>query len=312
MSVLEHASAGRETFELSADVSACLSRSDTKRGQTQRIVLALLQEHYHDDALPTSGRFVFYELEQRGLATKPSPNDVRTNKRRSIGWPPGSQDVGEALTFLREAGLIPWGWITDETRTLAAWDYAATVGDYVRARLEEARINPWGEQAPPLILCESRAMAGVLRRVASEYLCPITGTAGQCGGFLRTVVSQYVREDERTVLYLGDLDRCGEDIEWNTRRVLETCAGRPLDWRRIGLTHEQVAEREIAPIWKVDGRDKSGHYAWEVEALGQAPVVELVRSTLAELLPEPLERVLERERREIRSADEFLAAWRPE
>jgi hypothetical protein len=43
--------------------------------------------------LPTSGRFVFYELDQRGGAKKPDPDDTRMNRRRSIGWPPGSQDV---------------------------------------------------------------------------------------------------------------------------------------------------------------------------------------------------------------------------
>jgi hypothetical protein len=51
-------------------------------------------------AIPTNLRFLFYELEQRGLATKPDPDDKRRNRRRSIGWPPGQQDVTDALTDL--------------------------------------------------------------------------------------------------------------------------------------------------------------------------------------------------------------------
>ena len=98
------------------------------------------------------------------------------------------------------------------------------------------------------------------------------------------------------VLYLGDLDRSGTDIEANTRRVLEREAARELDWRRLGMTEAQA--EEIEPIWKVDGRDGRGHWAWEVEALGQAGVVELVRDGARELLPEPLADVQEREERQ--------------
>jgi hypothetical protein len=59
--------------------------------------------------LPTTNRFLFYELEGMGQACKPSPDDLRPNKRRSIGWPPGSQDITDALTALREQGVIPVG-----------------------------------------------------------------------------------------------------------------------------------------------------------------------------------------------------------
>lgn len=62
------------------------------------------------------------------------------------------------------------------------------------------------------------------------------------------------------------------------------------------MTAEQVEERSIDPIWKVDGRDGRGHWAVEVEALGQAGLVALVRDQLDELLPEPLPDVLARER----------------
>jgi hypothetical protein len=74
------------------------------------------------------------------------------------------------------------------------------------------------------------------------------------------------------------------------------------------MTAEQA--EEIAPIWKTDGRDKQRHWAWEVEALGQAGVVTLVRNALDELLPEPLARVQERgqrQRRAVRAALDRLA-----
>ena len=272
-------------------------RAGTKAARVRRAVHDLLLEHGRTPGgIPTSGRFVFYELEQRGEAVKPDPADPRPNNRRSRGWPPGEQDVIDALTWLRERAVVPWSWIVDESRSLDTWLHAESVADYLRDRLPEATINPWGDEPPPLILCESRATAGVLRAVVGEYVCPIAGTAGHCGGFLRTEVAPALVDNERRVLYLGDLDRSGDDIERNAVRVLEREAGREFDWRRLAMTDEQAGE--IEPIWKVDGRDGRGHEAWEVEALGQARVIAIVRAALDEMLPEPLADVREREARQ--------------
>lgn len=269
--------------------------AESKKARTERIVRELLLEHEARSELPTNARFVFYELEQRGQATKPQPDDARPNRRRSHGWPPGSQDVTDALTRLREQGAIPWTWIEDEERSLTEWPYAGSVADYLRERLAEATINPFGDDPPPLILCESKAMAGVLRPIVYAYACPIAGLKGQSGGFLRTAVAPLVA-DSRQVLYLGDHDRCGFDIEANTRCVLERETGIPSRWNRLGLTDKQASG--IEPIWKVDGRDRKGHWAWEVESLGQTAAVALVRQGLERLLPEPLADVRERERQE--------------
>ena len=167
-----------------------LSKPSSKAGRTQRVCLNLLHEHAAEvGGIPTNLRFIFYELEQVGLARKPSPDDGRRNRRRSVGWPPGSQDVTDAVTHLRDEALVPWSWIVDETRTLDVWMYSFSVAAYLRDRLEEATISPWGDSPPPLVLCESKATAGVLRSIVSAYCCPIKGTGGQVGGFLRTEVA---------------------------------------------------------------------------------------------------------------------------
>ena len=165
-----------------------LSAPHTKRGDIQRVVLDLLDQHEADGGVPTNGRFVFYELEQRGHATKPSPDDQRRNRRRNVGLPGGQQDITDELTRLRDWGVIPWSWIMDEERRLFVWGHAPTIASYVLDRLDDARMNPWRDRLPPLILSESKATAGVLAyAVAAEYRCPITGTKGQSTGFLITV-----------------------------------------------------------------------------------------------------------------------------
>lgn len=101
--------------------SAALSAPGSKAGWLRWAVLALLREHERSGALPTSDRFLWYELEQRGIVDKTRARG-HPGVRRGI-----DQDVSDALTRLREDGLIPWAAIVDETRTLEVPRYAATV-----------------------------------------------------------------------------------------------------------------------------------------------------------------------------------------
>ena len=48
------------------------------------------------------------------------------------------------------------------------------------------RVDPWRGE-PPMIITESRSLAGGLRDLASEYLTPIASTNGQAGGFSSTL-----------------------------------------------------------------------------------------------------------------------------
>ena len=138
-----------------------------------------------------------------------------------------------------------------------------------------------------------------MRAQCRDHRCRIASTNGQVGGFLHTKVAPLLSEGDR-VGYLGDLDLAGGDIEANTQRVLESIVGE-LDWRRLALTQEQVEQHNLPVITKTDRRFKNGggvHQAVETEALSQTLIVDIVRDWLDELLPQPLERVLVRERRE--------------
>ena len=50
--------------------AALLSAPNTKAGKLQRACLDLLHEHNRKGDNPTNGRFLFYELEQRGVIPK--------------------------------------------------------------------------------------------------------------------------------------------------------------------------------------------------------------------------------------------------
>jgi len=276
-----------------------LSKPDSKAGRLQRACLKLLREHERDGALPTNGRFVFYELEQRGVI----PKAYAKGRKRTP-----AQDISDALTVLRTRGLVPWDWLTDETCELAEWNYADSVYEYVIEAAERATINPWGDQLPPLIICEARATKGPLEPTAGEYVCPITATGGQKHGFIVTDIVPLLKGNDRKVLTVCDceVDGPADQIEGNTRRIIEQHTGRTFTaqtWSRVALTPEQKARnprlRRLA-IDKVDNRNKppKRYRGIECEAVGQVTLIRLLRARLDVLLPEPLARVQVREQRQ--------------
>jgi hypothetical protein len=277
-----------------------LSAPDTKAGKLQRACLALLQQHERDGTIPTNGRFLFYELEQQGVIPK-AYRDASGNKRPRTP----AQDISDATMRLRELGLVPWDWILDESRKLTAWSYAASVYQYVVESVPLARIDCWSGEPPPLIICEARATAGVLERITAEYLCPITATGGQSGGFIVNEIVPLLADNDRKVLYIGDceVDGPADQIEANTRAYIERHTGRVFtadDWIRVALTPTQVARsprlRQQA-IDKLDYRYRPPrrYRAIECEAVGQAVLERMLRKTLDAMLPEPLADVLVRE-----------------
>ena len=75
-----------------------LSSEHCAKGRLQRELLARLDVHERDEMLPTSARFLFYELVQAGVVPK-----TATGARRA------DQNTIDALTHLREHGLVPVG-----------------------------------------------------------------------------------------------------------------------------------------------------------------------------------------------------------
>jgi len=285
------------------------SRPGTKQRAMEELVLTEIRRRQAADAaaeragvlereLPTSIRFLFYEFEQAGHISKATI--ARTDGKK--GRRP-DQDLGEAVTRLRAAGLIPWNYIADESRIFHYYGVSSdTIEEAALNQLRYLRINPWRGALRPVILCEARTVGGVLGNLCATYAVDLAPTNGQARGFLITTVVPRLRGDTQ-VLYIGDLDAAGDDIEQNTRRVLEDATGRTFDgetWHRIALTPAQVAglqRRGVQPIRKTDRRYRDGnpHLAWECEALGQVDIQRMVRRALDRMLPEPLRAVQEQE-----------------
>lgn len=272
-------------------------RPETAANRMRTVVLACYQQHKDAGTLPTSSRFIFYELEAQGIIPKKYPPHVggRWDGQEVERTP--AADVAVALMYLRERGLVPWDDIRDETRSITIPSVTLTIADGVRSALEYTELTPWPiAENPrkldeilslaPVIICESRSLGGVLADLAREYHCSLAPTNGQCGGFLHTDIIPVLTKGHR-VLYLGDLDFSGDHIEKNVQRVLEAELGL-LDWERVALTQPQADERGLTPISKYDERDQKYHDAIETEALGQETIIGLLRTRLQELLPDSM------------------------
>jgi hypothetical protein len=273
------------------------ARAMTNAEALRQEVLRLYRAHLADGMLPSSARFLFYELVAAGVISKHA-----TGARRA------DQNLIDALTQLRDKELIPWNAIVDETRSLDDLTGWSSIAEGVNAYLTVIRLDPWDGDAP-LLVTESRSLAGVLRELTQDYRAMIAPTNGQCAGFLHNVVAPRLT-DGACVLYLGDFDLAGADIENNTRSVLERYHS--LEWERLALTAEQVATCNLPSIGKSDRRFKNGgaHEAVEAEALSQRLIVQIVRDRLDELLAEQgvdLNDVHEREAEQRRRVAELLA-----
>ncbi len=308
--------AGNTSQDISPADEALLSAPHTAKGCMQRECLSLLRVHVREGTIPTNIRFIFYELETLGIVTK-VPRKVKpgcTTVRRN------DQEVSDAVTHLRESGVISWDWIDDETRTYTAWQTAPSAADFALDAARRALLNPWTDRPPPLILCESRSVRGALLPLAMEYRVPIAATNGQARGFLITKVAPRL-EIGQPIGYVGDRDDPADQIEEHSKRILtehsavgEQYLGEGSLWERLALTEEQVAEHNLPVIIKKDRRYRPAkeYEAVEAEALGQKFIVDLVRAWLDELIPEPIKRVRERERAQRAEVVEALAQVREE
>jgi hypothetical protein len=276
-------------------------------GRLREGLLKLYAKHVADGTLPTNGRFLFYEMEMLGLVFKLKPKGLKGKDRGTV---PDDDDLTDALTSLREDELIPWEAIIDETRFVNDYTGYTDLAEGIRAKLQYTELDYWANEYP-LILTESRSLAGTLRPLCNEYRALLAATNGQCTGFFHTKIKRYLdRNDIGYVLYLGDHDKAGRDIEGHSRATVEKIAGRELPWDRLAVTEDQIYEHKLQPIKKTDTRC-SPHLVYdavECEALSQKLIFDIVRERLEALLPEAIPSVLAREEKQRQLLEAMITA----
>jgi hypothetical protein len=166
-----------------------------------------------------------------------------------------------------------------QPRRVLVWCEAAGMVPLVRRALEGLPVHycsGGGEPSVTLIHAEAEAFADDwLRRLAAAAEAAGFAGADDAGPFLDALrAGEVVLPQRGLVLYVGDLDKHGRQIEDRTGDDL--CAmvsdldGAPPAWQPVALTSEQVAEYQLP-----EKPDAPGDY--QVEALPPDVLVRLVR-----------------------------------
>lgn len=155
------------------------------------------------------------------------------------------QRVNRYVGEMREAGEMPWAWITDSTRLCRIPTMYDSHEEALAHTAEFYRRNLWSHQPRHVeIWCESDSVGAMLQPVTRKLGVGLYACRGQSGkGFIYESVQQWVRTDKPiTVLYVGDWDPSGVAIPRSVheRQMRYSGGAVDLDFRRIAVTWDDV------------------------------------------------------------------------
>lgn len=270
-------------------MSAVLSGLPVKRRRRTNAQLVQLDEQIVEVLEvdhPQSVRHVFYRMTNPRL---PEPVD-KTDR--------GYDVVQRRCVDLRRSGRVDYSWITDMSRRGYFVHTYRSASDYLRAVAGLYRGDLW-EQSEHYceVWCESRSIAGVIEADCRELavsLYPAGGFSSLTLAFqsARGINWEYTNNGGKpvTVLYIGDYDPAGVLIDVAIERELRThlLPGVELDFRRIGITDEQIEEYDLPTKPRKEGDRRAQHieFTVEAEAMPAGIMRALLREHIEALLPE--------------------------
>jgi hypothetical protein len=232
-------------------------------------------------AAPITGRGVGYKMFVSGLIRSMSE----------------MKKVYYLLKEAREQGIIPWGWIVDETRELERTPSWNNPTEFAEAAARQYRRDFWKQQ--PLrceVWSEKGTIRGVLQLVLERYG---VGFRVMHGYGSATAVNDIatVYDDARPLmaLYVGDFDPSGLHMsEEDLPDRLTRYGGDHVQVKRIALTQEQLAGHEMmgVPLPSFPAWDKRkdprydwfvfdhGNRCWEIDALDPNELRDCVEASI--------------------------------
>jgi hypothetical protein len=223
------------------------------------------------------------------------------------------------LKEARERGIMPWGWIVDESREserVAVWDDPE---EYARATIKDYRRDYWKQQPTRVeVWSEKGTVRGVLRPVLDDYGVGFRVMHGFTSATLVHDVADDFDGRILRVLYVGDWDPSGLWMsESDLPERLSRYGGDHVLVNRIALTEDQLADLPSFPATdkRKDPRYKwftqnFGKRCWELDALDPNDLRTCVEVEIESLIePTAWERCKIVERAEQRSLIEVMSAW---
>jgi hypothetical protein len=262
---------------------------------------------------PATVRAVCYRLFVRGLIPDMSKNS--TNR------------VSRQLTDAREAGLIDWDWIVDETREAerpGTWDDPLA---FARAVIQSYRRDRWQQQPRRVeVWSEKGTVRGTLAPVLDEYAVTFRVLHGYSSATTVHEVARETREMSRPliVFYVGDWDPSGLHMsvvdlparlaEYGARVELYRIAIDAYDISRSDVPSFAAAEKRSDPRfgWYMQHYGSgTGGRCWELDALNPVILRERVADNIEALIDwDAWERCGAVESVEHQSLVDVLSTWK--
>jgi hypothetical protein len=255
--------------------SAVYAASRIKRGRsTKAEILSRRQALYEivDEQKPMTVRQVFYQATVRGIVEKAET---------------GYDKVQRDLVEMRRDGMLPYGWLADNTR----WQRKPTTyGSIEQALRETARLyrrDLWTDAGRHVeIWLEKDALAGVIYPVTDLYDVPLMVARGYSSlSFLHEAAEYISSLDVPSHIYhLGDYDPSGVDAGNKIDRDLrEFAPNAEIHFERIAVNPDQINAWNLPgrPTKTTDSRAKNfGETSVELDAIAPDQLRHLVKETI--------------------------------
>lgn len=243
-------------------------------------------EEYRAQGYDLTVRQVYYRLVAKDLI----PNTMRSYKR-----------LVNAISDGRKAGLIDWDMIVDRTRKVVEPNHWTSPADIIESAAESFRINKWKDQPRHVeVMVEKQALAGILEPLCEDLDINFTANRGYSSDSFMYRAGKRIRRKMRQgkevfVLYLGDHDPSGLDMDRDILERLELFGEMSLDVTRLALLMEQINEMDVPenPAKSTDSRYQGyvvqfGESSWELDAVEPAELERLVTEAVEGLRDDDL------------------------
>lgn len=185
--------------------------------------------------------------------------------------------LGQLIKWARLTGEIPFDQIIDETREPRRQEVFDDPVDALRGRLLAYRSDWWTDQSEYVeVWLEKRTLTRIVYPISNRYgvyLC--VGGGYQSWSEIHDGKERFEKYRNRPshILYLGDFDPSGEDMDRDIAERFDTL-GCPITVERVAITPEDAREYNLPPQFAkpTDSRtpafiEKYGVYGWELDAL---------------------------------------------
>jgi len=253
-------------------------------------------EAYH----PMTVRQVYYQLVSK---------HVIDNSR------PEYNAVSKALVYARQSGLIPWGWIEDRIRrphTVAQWDNLA---EFISTVKRSYRRDVWASQEQYVeAWVEKDALSGIFEAVLHPYGVTLNVGRGFDGwSSIHNAAERFISKENATILYFGDWDPSGVDMDRSLRERLASLGATPTI-QRCAITADDIKAYNLPPdlAKTTDTRRDAfvaehGDACVELDALPAAILEERIRAEVESIMDiKSLVKLQKAEARDLRKLEKAL------